>query len=436
MELFRAVELQAAIEEVARDAWKMGGFGGARRGQTMLSSEAADLNHLKMKVGGDPSPCRMTACPQTLIEPLLRGALEQRGGDARFGHELLCFEQDSGGVHAIIRDAAGRESRIDAEYMFAADGGRSEVRRRLGIKRHGLDADRHYLNIHFTCDLASDLVGRTFSQCEVENEAVSGTFAAMNNTTEWCFHLRYDPATVAPEVCSDAELERLLHVAIGTERPITIHHRSPWNTRIRVADRYRDGRVYLMGDAAHAMAPFGGMNANTGIQDAHNLAWKVAQAWRGDTNPDLLDSYDAERIPVAERNAFQSRLRTDFDARFGIRTVANAELFAEMIDYDEAQMRYRYGDDDTVSVLQGQPGTRFPHAWINHQGERRSTLDLVGPSHVALGGPASEPMSDKSCYRAGIDFHFMEDGVTWSGLTGRPDDAVIHLRPDGFVAPT
>ncbi|MEG3159361.1 FAD-dependent monooxygenase [Sphingomonas sp. LB2R24] len=188
-----------------------------------------------------------------------------------------------------------------------------------------------------------------------------------------------------------------------------------------------------MGDAAHAMAPFGGMNANTGIADAHNLAWKLADVLNGKSDAGLLESYERERRPVAERNGFQSRLRTDFDARFGIRTATNAAQIAAMQDYDEVQMRYRYGDDDTVAVLQGQAGTRFPHAWIDVGGERRSTLDLFGSTPVAIGGPASESPSTGRFYRDGIDFAFTEGGVSWESLTRQADDAVIYVRPDGFV---
>lgn len=436
LELYRSVGLQDDIEAVAKTAWKQGTFGGARRGRSMLQAESLPLADIaKLHALADPSPCALTACPQTLIEPVLRHALHARGGDVRFGWELLRFEPREDGVTAHVRDiAAGTEHTLHASYLFAADGGRSDIRRRLGIERHGIEPNRHYLNLFFEADLSQQVAGRTFSQCEVANETVSGLFLAMNNTTQWSFHLAYDPATEQPEQWSDAQRVQQIQAAIGADIPVMLRRRSPWNTRVRVADRYRDGRVFLMGDAAHLMPPWGGFNANTGIADAHNLAWKIAQVLNGAADAALLDTYDSERRPVARRNGEQAWLRSDFDARFQIRSDANAGVFDRLIDYGALQMRYRYGADDTVGALRAQPGTRFPHAWIEHQGQRRSTLDLFGQAYVSIGGArAPRPAAGKAC-RAGIDFRFMDEGVTWQSLTGLADEDALSIRPDGFVA--
>ncbi len=102
-----------------------------------------------------------------------------------------------------------------------------------------------------------------------------------------------------------------------------------------------------------------------------------------------------------------------------------------MRDGGELLMRYRYTRGDTVDALRAQPGTRFPHAWIGHGGERRSTLDLFGRDAVRIGGPAA-PAGD--ALRAGIDFRFLDDGVDWRSLTEADDTALIEVRPDGFVA--
>ncbi|KQV29324.1 hypothetical protein ASC97_23605 [Rhizobium sp. Root1203] len=434
LELFRSVGLQDGIEAVARTAWKQGRFGGARRGRTMLESESLPLADIsKLHAEADPSPCELIACPQTLVEPVLRRALEERGGDTRFGWELLHFEQDEGRVTAIVRDPLGAERTISASYVFAADGGRSEIRRRLNIDRHGIDPNRYYLNIFLEADLTSQVAGRTFSQCEIANEEVSGIFLAMNNANQWSFHLAYDPTVSQPEQWSDQQLTTLVKAAIGADIPVTLRYRSPWNTRVRVADRYRDGHIFLMGDAAHLMPPWGGFNANTGIADAHNLIWKLARVLNGEADPALLDTYESERQPVARRNGEQAWLRTDFDARFQIRSEDNSAFFEQLIDYGELQMRYRYGVDDTVDALRAQPGTRFPHAWIGHQGHRRSTLDLFGSSFVAIGGPSAPRRIGVPSYLAGTDFLFVDESVTWRSLTGLADDEAALIRPDGFV---
>lgn len=434
LELYRSVGLQDDIEAVAKTAWKQGAFGGARRGRSLLESESLPLADIaKLHALADPSPCALTACPQTLVEPVLRNALQARGSDVRYGWELLRFEQHAERVTAIVRDAAGVEQPLHATYLFAADGGRSDIRRRLGIDRQGIEANRHYLNVFFEADLTQQVAGRTFSQCEVANEHVSGLFLAMNNTTQWSFHLAYDPATQQPERWPDEQLVQQIQAAIGAHIPVSLRYRSPWNTRVRVADRYRDARIFLMGDAAHLMPPWGGFNANTGIADAHNLAWKIAHVLGGSANPALLDTYENERRPVARRNGEQAWLRTDFDARFHLRSDTNAAFFDRLIDYGELQMRYRYGKDDTVASLRAQPGTRFPHAWIDHQGKRRSTLDLFGKGDVSIGGARAPRPATGIGYRVGSDFRFLDDGVTWQSLTGLADDAAVSIRPDGFV---
>lgn len=142
----------------------------------------------------------------------------------------------------------------------------------------------------------------------------------------------------------------------------------------RVAERYRSGRVFLAGDAAHLVPPWGGLNGNGGVADAHNLAWKLAAVWRGQAAPDPLDSYEAERRPLAIRYGEQALLRADFEARFSIKTAANGPAFARWQDGGALLMRYRYASpavpsDEPVERLCGQTGTRFPHAWIKRDGE-------------------------------------------------------------------
>ncbi len=430
MELFRQIGLQGDIEDAARTAWETGAFGGARRGRTMLSSEALEIPDTAVMTGDDPSPCKMAACPQTLVEPILRHALEERGGDARFGCELLGFAHDRDGVGATVRDAGGRERTLRAAYLVAADGSRGMVRRQLGIGRQGSVAAQHYLNIYFEADLTEAVRGRTFSQCEVANDTVRGLFLSMNNTTKWSFHLLHDPELDHPEQWSEAMVADAVRAAVGDDLPLSIRHHGTWTAAARVAESYRNGRVFLVGDAAHIMPPWGGLNGNTGIADAHNLAWKLAQVLHGDAPPELLDGYEAERRPVALRNAEQAELRSDFELRFGIRTAANAAAFNRLRDGGELLMRYRYGLDDTVDSLRCQAGTRFPHAWIEQGGRRRSTLDLFGVGPVAIGGVAAAG----SILRAGADFDFLDRGVTWRTLTGQEDDAIIRVRPDGVVA--
>lgn len=449
MELFRQVGVEQAVRAAADGAWKQGAFGGARRGATLVDAQPIiniPAMRAKMAAAG-ASPTGFVACPQTWIEPVLRHALQTRGGDVRFGHEMLAFEDSGACVSARVRGPDDHESVIEADWLIGADGGRGAIRRQLGIGRTDTAAPQHLVNIFFQADLARVVEGRTFSQCEIANDTVRGLFLAMNNTDKWSFHLEYDPALGPP---ADDALPGLVRAAIGLQDlEVRILQHGAWNTGVSVADAYRSGRVFLCGDAAHLMPPWGGFNATTGIADAHNLAWKLAAVMRGEAVPDLLDSYDAERRPLALRNGRQALLRTDFDARFGIETERNRDSFRELIDPGALILRHRYPAAGApthaeapaaVDVLQAQTGTRFPHAWIQRGAERLSTLDLFGDSFVLLAGPAAsiaastraslDPATPR-VLAAGRDFVF-SDG-DWGSLTGLADSGTVLVRPDGFV---
>lgn len=449
MELFRQVGVEQAVRAAADGAWKQGAFGGARRGATLVDAQPIiDIPAMRAKMAAaGASPTGFVACPQTWIEPVLRHALQTRGGDVRFGHEMLAFEDSGACVSARVRGPDDHESVIEADWLIGADGGRGAIRRQLGIGRTDTAAPQHLVNIFFQADLARVVEGRTFSQCEIANDTVRGLFLAMNNTDKWSFHLEYDPALGPP---ADDALPGLVRAAIGLrDLEVRILQHGAWNTGVSVADAYRSGRVFLCGDAAHLMPPWGGFNATTGIADAHNLAWKLAAVMRGEAVPDLLDSYDAERRPLALRNGRQALLRTDFDARFGIETERNRDSFRELIDPGALILRHRYPAAGApthaeapaaVDVLQAQTGTRFPHAWIQRGAERLSTLDLFGDSFVLLAGPAAsiaastraslDPATPR-VLAAGRDFVF-SDG-DWGGLTGLADSGTVLVRPDGFV---
>jgi putative polyketide hydroxylase len=451
MELFRQVGVEDAVKAAAASAWRQGAFGGARRGRTLVDAELIiDVAAMHSKMAAiAPSPSSFTACPQTLIEPVLRQHLEARGGDVRFGHELISFTDTGDAVIATVRGPDEQKTVIEANWLIGADGAGSFVRRQLGIETIDTPAPQHLVNIFFHADLAQTVQGRTFSPCEIANEKVRGLFLAMDNAEKWSFHLEYDPAQGPP---ADRELPDLVRAAIGLDdTDIAIHSRGLWSTGVRVAKRYRSGRTFLCGDAAHLMPPWGGFNATTGIADAHNLVWKIAATLRGKAEPSLLDSYEIERQPLAVRNGHQALLRSDFDARFGIETEANRRFFADLLDSGAVLLRHRYPDaeascpndtSESVAHLQGQTRTRFPHAWIRREGQQISTLDLFGDSYVLLAGPRAEVPSSghrslspdaPAVYVAGKDFDFIEAGTDWHALTGLPEDGEVLIRPDGFV---
>ncbi|MEU9196127.1 FAD-dependent monooxygenase [Streptomyces hundungensis] len=466
VEIFRQLGVEDAVQAASASALKMGRFGGARTGRSIAASQALDLSHVLATgamVGADESPSAFCFCPQVLLEPVLRELAERRGGDIRFGTELTGFTQDADRVTATLKDrATGRTSTLGADYLLAADGAGSPVRTALGITSTTRPATHHYLNLYFRADLTELVRDRTFSQCEINGPEVSGLFLAKNNTDEWSFHLAYDPERESPADYPDDRCLALLRTAIGADDPglhIELLARGAWDTGTAVADAYRRGRVLLAGDAAHRHAPWGGFGANTGIADVHNLAWKLAAVLRGQSPDTLLDTYEPERRPCGLLVAEQAWLRTDFLARYALRTPHNAEALDRQRGTGEIMTRYRYVSaavhgapaGDSVDVLAGQSGTRVPHLWLDRDGARLSTLDLCGPGFALLTGgdgaagaawaravealpvavhpivagkPGSEP-------GAGV-LHDAEGA--WCDVVGLSPKGAVLVRPDGFVA--
>jgi len=403
------------------------------------------------------SPTSACRCTQEDLEPILLAAAREREVDARFGTELVELEQDEHGVTSTLLDRpTGKRHTLRTAYVVAADGARSPTRERLGIARSGRDLGGHQLNIYFRADLSSLVKGREFSMCLIENPDVRGLFVSINNTDLWVFHVSYHPekgegpADFPPERCAD-----LLRKAAGLpDLAVELKGVSPWQSAVRIADRYRDGRVFLAGDAAHAMPPWGGFGANTGIQDAHNLAWKLGAVLAGRAGEALLDTYASERVPVARAVADISGSLSD--ERGLIRVTPGLRMMWNMRKiFPYLTMGYGYAssaialDDGPppgpgTTELRGRPGTRAPHVWIESDGKRMSTLDLFGPGFTLFAGKdgdawyaaardAAERLGIRmNRYRIGIDL-LDPEGAFSAAYRLKPTGAAL-VRPDGIVA--
>jgi len=462
VEMFRQIGIEDRVQEAGASALKMGAFGGARIGPTMLDSQAisiggAGAGRARILDTAGESPSRFCFCPQVLLEPVLAGIARERGGDLRFGTELTDFTQDDDGVSATVTDRlTGGSAAVRADYLIAADGGGSQVRRALGISDWTLPPTDHYLNLFFRADLTELVKDRTFSQCEITGGAVRGRMVSKNNTDEWSLHLQYDPARENMEDYPEQRCAELVRAAVGVpDLAVTVLARSVWDTGVHVADDYRRGRVFLAGDAAHQHAPWGGFGANTGIADVHNLAWKLASMLAGYAGPALLDTYGPERRPRAVLAAEQARLRTDFMAMYGVRTPENAQTIERQVDTGVIMTRYRYAslsvgpgqaDGEWVDRLAGQAGTRVPHVWLG-AGERQvSTLDLCGPGFALLAGAdgdrwrlaaetvRSETGLDIAVHEIGPASELADPDGAWLEQTALPADGAMLVRPDQHVA--
>ncbi|WP_224366060.1 FAD-dependent monooxygenase [Hyalangium versicolor] len=467
MELMRELGLEEAVR---RASVKLGPSVGIYAGTTLvqvLESRGEGgwfLKRLRARgVRGQATkksptgPCR---CTQDELEPVLLEAARGRGVDARFFTELVDLAQDADGVTGTIADRRTGERRtVRADYLIAADGARSPIRGRLGVTQSGAGVLAHQLNLYFRADLAALVKGREFSMCLVENEGLRGLFASINNSDLWVLHVSYYPEKgERPEDFPPERCVQLIRKAVGMpELEVELKGALPWQSTVRVADGYQHGRVFLAGDAAHVMPPWGGFGANSGIQDAHNLAWKLAAVLGGQAGPELLATYDVERRPVARAVAEISGSMSD---ERGLMTIPKGLGSLGMLwnmrrIFPYMTMGYGYASAAVVlergsvpgpgtSELRGRPGTRAPHVWLEREGKKLSALDLLGRGFVLLAGrngsawcEAAQAISKRmgvrmDTFRVGVDLRDPED--KWPSAYGVKAEGAILVRPDGIVA--
>ncbi|MEA2178814.1 MAG: 2,4-dichlorophenol 6-monooxygenase, partial [Solirubrobacteraceae bacterium] len=252
------------------------------------------------------SPSPMCNCPQHVLGPVLREAIEEAGvGEIRFRHELLSLAQDAEGVTATVRDRDGeRDITVRAQYVVGADGGRSRVVELAGLPLEGEHGLAQAANVWFEADLTRFCAHRPgvlyWNASPGKDYWVgAGTFICVKPWTEWVMLFMFDPSveTVDPEDL-DA-LRARVHKVIGDESvEVDVKSLSFWTINHVLAERYTEGRVLCMGDAVHRHPPANGLGLNTSMADGFNLAWKLAYVLDGRADPSLLDTYDAERRPV------------------------------------------------------------------------------------------------------------------------------------------
>jgi 2-polyprenyl-6-methoxyphenol hydroxylase-like FAD-dependent oxidoreductase/glutathione S-transferase len=407
------------------------------------------------------SPSRRLFITQPGLEPILRRRAREVGATVLEGHEVLSFTQDNEGVTVVVKEAeSGKQRKLRGKYLVGADGAHSKVRELLGIPFDGRGVFSNSITIYFEADLSQWLAEKPISVIYVKNEKLSGFFRMDRPGKVGFFVVNTagdpvkDPenATNVARDISEARLLELMRWGIGVpDYPVKITGVSRWRATSDVARRFQDGRVFLAGDAAHLMPPTGGFGGNTGIHDAHNLAWKLAYVLRGIAGPELLETYELERGPAGKFTVEQAYSRyvtrtapylgakdyqpvaPDFNIETGYLYNSRAVLLEE---------KPEKGHDDPRTTL-GKPGSRAPHLWLD---KRVSSIDLFDKAYVLLAGPNGAAWCD-AARTAGRKFNALPleafcvgseelrdvDGnfVQAYGIT--PSGAVL-VRPDGFVA--
>ena len=453
LEMFRSVGIESRMrEQSARDFAPEGAvivmdcLAGRK-----LADIIANLNEGVEAV----SPCRRLFLNQPSLEPLLRERAREAGATIIQGAQIIDVRQDSNGVSVTVEYVDGGNMReLRAEYLIAADGGHSKVRECLGIGYEGRGAFSNSVTIYFTADVSPWVGNNAWSVIYVNNPVLRGFFR-LNRSAQAGFLAinavgdpKLDPQAAA-DAATDVSEHRLIDlVRAGVGNPnlaVRIDGHTRWHATANVAQKFQDKRIFIAGDAAHLMPPNGGFGGNTGIHDAHNLAWKLALVIQGHASAKLLDTYAMERKPVARFTVEQAF------SRYVARTAPWLESSQQpeaLVDDLDIELGYLYNSPigvhaDPRTTL-GVPGSRAPHVWLTRAGKRLSTIDLTG-HFLLLAGAEGRSWVDAAraaterfgglplqAYCIGMDFEDAEGrfpqayGISSSGAS--------LVRPDGFVA--
>lgn len=417
-----------------------------------------------------------TFVTQDMLEPVLVKAAEERGGDVKFSTECAEIKQDQDKVTASIRNReTGETTTVIADYLIAADGANSRIQSQLKVPTTGRGTMGHLLNILFQADLKHLVDKREFSLCVIDRAEVTGLLTSINNSDRWVFHLSYDPSqNEKPEDFTPERCQELLRIALGIPNiEIKIISILPWKPSVRVVTRLQHGRIFLAGDAAHQMPPYGGQGANTGISDAYNLAWKLALVLKDVALPMLLQTYDKERLPVgkaaaeasagpADDRGLISPFKLDWKILRGwSKIVPLASGFGYVYSNgSSAVIRENtwplggatwkaWNVPSLLHSLDGRPGSRAPHMWAEKDGKPISTLDVVGKEFVLLIGSEGNGSWTEAVEQVKLKFKGLDlvgycvgpnadivpkRNKEWDIAAGISSNGALLIRPDGFVA--
>lgn len=406
----------------------------------------------------DASPVEGNGIAQDLLEPVLRMKAEQAGADLQYNTEMIGFEADEHGISATIRDRTnGKTRQIRSEYMVGADGGKSGIRAALGIGQHGEGTLFHLISVIFEADIHDLFKNQNAHMCFFANEDASGSLVLYPGTNRrphvYRLDVIYDPEEETIDDYPEERCIALVRAAIGIpDIPVKFKKVLTWEMAARVADRFQQDRIFIVGDAARVQPPSGGLGGNTGIAEAHNLAWKLAAVLRGEAGEDLLATYDMERRPIADYTVEQVVMLSQQREHEGTDGITVNTL--------HVNMGYRYpdgafipeGDGQNLPLVQqpeswtGQPGSRAAHVVLERNGQRLSSIDLFGSRFVLLVGSDRKNWVEaakhvKDTLRFPIDIYqvdghnadFNNPGNDFLDAYGITSTGAVLVRPDGYI---
>lgn len=466
MELFRGIGIADRVgrDAVAADfsrriAWK----------HTLIGEE---FGHLRLD---DPcidprrreySPTSGVSCAQDRVQQHLLEAVRAQGmSEIRFGTPVADVVQRDGGVDVVTEPGPATAS---FDYVVAAVGSAVSTCDWLATDRGTALSLGHQVNVYFQANLGSGLNIEPSVLTWILNTDAPGVLIAMDGGERWTFNFGIDTAVESVADYTTDRCVQLVRSATGiSDLDVDVRSVGTWEMCMTIAERYRRGRVFLVGDAAHQFPPTGGYGMNTGIADADNLGWKLAAVIEGWGPERLLDSYEAERRPVALDNGNFSLTNAIKMAEAGIgprtREVAAAlesidpqtaaaarrslvavipEQLAHFVDLDQ-EIGYTYGTSSAPRAAvfppdHGVVGGRLPHAWVSCRGERVSTIDLAGPGLTLVAGMHAQDWIDAwHAGRGNIPGRVLRVGLdvdtAGADVFGIGDHGALLIRPDGHI---
>jgi 2,4-dichlorophenol 6-monooxygenase len=453
------------------------------------------------------SPCLTVDIPQTYLEPILVKNATVRGTQTRFSTEYLSLTQDADGVEVLVRDRlTGQEYPIRAKYVIGADGARSKVAGDIGLPFEGAMDIAGSMNITFKADIAEYVAHRPSVLYWViqPGSNVGGIGAGLVRMVrpwnEWLIVWGYD-ISEQPPVIDETAAKQIVRSLIGVpDLEVEITGTSLWGNNEMYATHLQSGRVFCCGDAIHRHPPSNGLGSNTSIQDSYNLAWKLASVLRGQATPALLETYSAERAPVAERIVKRANKSSrEFVELFEALGVTEARTEAEMVERIEERKantpagaakraalveamelkNYEFNahgvdlgqfyrstavvpagsappeptrDPDLYYQASTSPGSHLPHAWVGDNKRKLALMDLAPYTRFTLitgiTGEAWASAADKVAHELGVPLEAVVIGpgreVTdlyydWARLREIDESGALLVRPDkhvGWRAPT
>ncbi|WP_146610785.1 FAD-dependent oxidoreductase [Pedobacter cryoconitis] len=451
MELFRALGIGEDLREGGKalaPAW------GIIRGNNLMEALGNPVGKITpaqlmeaqkdMKSFAGKSPETVCRCTQDISEAILRKTAKKQDLNLRFYHQMLAFEQQENEVQILVENrATGEQYRIIADYMIAADGANSLVRKQLNIPVSGNGSWKDLLNIYFEADLELLVKDREFSQFLIDTPEITGFLLTINNKDKWAFHLRFYPEN--GETTADYPEEKLItilrHILGIPDLKISILKVMPWQLTVIIASQMRINRTFLAGDAAHTMTPYAGKGANCGVQDVQNLAWKLAAVLKHGAGDALLDTYAIERQRVgAYYAALSGELADENGLINSVLMLTKAKDLMGLPDYGYYSAAVKRETDLPFTYFIGEPGTRIPHLWLN-ESQTLSSLDWIRGQFVLIANSSEDWQveCDQVEQQLNINIQLVtldDENIVekWKTITHTNGHEALLIRPDDFVA--